>query len=82
MVCTAPKKGPGYSFSHEVSFTVLLVSDSVSTPFALRPQHGFPGSPLPVICVRLLMTRMNSMLFSTAHPPIQCLFAEDMSPYS
>ena len=25
---------------------------------------------------------MNSMLFSTAHTPIQCLFAGDMSPYS
>ena len=42
-----------------------------------------PGSSLPEICVRLvMMSRMNSMLFYTAHNPIQCLFAGDMSPYS
>jgi len=36
----------------------------------LRSQHGTPGPPLPVICVRLMMmSRMNSMLFSTAHTP-------------
>jgi len=29
-----------------------------------------------------MMSRMNSMLFSTTHTPIQCLFAGDMSPYS
>ena len=61
----------------------VAVSDCVSTPFALRPQHGTPAPPLPVICVRLMMmSRMNSMLFSTAHTPIQCLFAGDTSPYS
>ena len=32
--------------------------------------------------VLLIMSRINSMLFSTAHTPIQCLFAVDMSPYS
>ena len=65
------------------SHTVLPVSDCVSIPFALRPQHGNPGPPLPVICVRLLMmSRMNSMLISTAHTPIQCLFAGNISPYS
>jgi hypothetical protein len=60
----------------------LPVSDCVSTPFVLRPQHGTPGPSLPVICVRLMMSRINSMLFSTAHTPIQCLVAVDMSPYS
>ena len=55
-----------------MSFAVLAVSDCVSTPFALRPQHGTPAPPLPVICVKLMMmSRMNSMLFSTAHTPIQ-----------
>ena len=40
-------------------------------------------SYIPVICVKLMMmSRMNSMLLSTAHTPIQCLFAGDMSPYS
>jgi len=29
-----------------------------------------------------MMSRMKSMLYSTAHTPIQCLFAGDMSPYS
>ena len=43
--------------------------------------RSFPG--MPVTCVRLtMMSRINSMLFSTAHTPIQCLFAVDMSPYS
>jgi len=67
-----------------MSFAVLPVSDCVSTlPFALRPQHGTPAPPLPVNYVRLMMmSRMNSMLLSTAHTPIQCLFAGDMSPYS
>jgi len=65
--------------SHKISFAVLPVSDCVSTPFALRLQHGTPGPPLPVICVRLMtMSRMNSMLFSTA----QCLFAGGMSACS
>ena len=66
---------PKYMFldlPHEMSFAVLPVSDCVSTPFALRPQHGTPGPSLP-ISVRLLM--MNSMQFSTAHTPIQCFFA-------
>jgi hypothetical protein len=66
-----------------MSFTVLPVSDCVSTPFALRPQHGTPGPPLSVICVKLMMmSRMNSMLFFTAHTLTQCLFAGGMSPYS
>ena len=55
-----------------MSFVVLPVSECVSTPFALRPQHGTPAPPLPVICVKLMMTsRMNSALFSIAHTPIQ-----------
>ena len=90
-----PYSLPKYTFLDlpRMSFTVLPVSDCVSTPFALRPQHGTPPPPLPVICAKLMMmsrmnskpvtlTRMNSMLFSTAHTPIQCLFAGDMSPYS
>jgi hypothetical protein len=28
-----------------------------------------------------MMSRLNSMLFSAAHTPIQCLFAGDMSPF-
>ena len=56
------------STSHKMSFTVLPVSNCVSTPFNLRPQHGTPATPLPVIFVKLMMmSRMNSMLFSTAH---------------
>ena len=36
-----------------------------------------------MICVRLMMmSKMNSILFSAAHTPMQCLFAGDMSPYS
>jgi len=55
--------------SHKMSFAVLPVSGCVSTPVALRPQHGTPAPPLPVICVRLMMmSRMNSMLFSCIHP--------------
>ena len=55
--------------SHKMSFAVLPVSDCVSTPFALRPQHGAPPPPLPVICAKLMMmSRMNSMLFSCIHP--------------
>jgi hypothetical protein len=38
--------------SHKMSFAVLPVSDCVSTPFALRPQHDTPAPPLPVIRVR------------------------------
>ena len=69
--------------SHEMPFAVFPVSDCVSTPFALRPQCGTPDPPPPVICVKLMMmSKMNSMLFSTVHTPIQCLFAADMSPYS
>jgi hypothetical protein len=74
----SPYYGTKYIFLDflEMSFAVLPVSDCVCTPFALRPQHrkirpqhGTPAPPLPVICVRLvMMSRMNSMLFSTAHP--------------
>ena len=70
--------------SHKMSFAVLPVSDCVSTPFALRPQHGAPPPPLPVICAKLMMmSRMNRQhaIFHCTHP-IQCLFAGDMSPYS
>jgi len=93
--CTAPQKGPGYSFSLQPSQVHVPrpptrchsqccpFQTAYSTPFALGPQHGTPAPPLPVICVRLMMmSRMNSMLFSTAHTPIQYLFAGDMSPYS
>jgi len=30
----------------------------------------------------MMMSRMNSMLFSTADHPTQCLFTGDTSPYS
>jgi len=40
-------------------------------------------APLPVISVRLMMmSRMNSMLLSTADHPTQCLFTGETSPYS
>ena len=58
MVCTAPQKSPGYSFSLQPSQVHVPrpptrchsqccapVLDCVSTPFALRPQHGTPVSP-------------------------------------
>ena len=58
MVRTAHQKGSGYSFSlqliqihiprpptPQMSFAVSPVSDCVSTPFALRPQHGTLGPP-------------------------------------
>jgi len=57
MVCTAPKKSPGYSFSLQPS----QVPDPrpprchsqccpfrLLAPSALRPQHGTPAPPLPV----------------------------------
>jgi len=52
----------------------VAVSDCVSTPFALRPQHGTPGPNLPVICVRLMMmSRMNRILLEArAHDVSTC----------
>ena len=97
MVCTTPEKSPGYSFSLQPSQVHVPrpptrchsqccapVLDCVSTPFAFNCNIMEPHvlAPLPVISVRLMMmSRMNSMLFSTAHTPIQCLFAGDISPY-
>ena len=86
LAARSPYSLPKYMFldlPRDMSFAVLPVSDCVSIPFALRPQHGTPPPPPPVICVKLMMmSRMISMLISTAHTPIQCLFAGDTSPYS
>jgi len=56
----------------------------VSSRSAKLPGWRSPPIVTIVTIVRLMMmSRMNSMLFSFAHPPIQCLFAGDMSsPYS
>jgi len=47
-----PYSLPKYTFLDlpRMSFTVLPVSDCVSTPFALRPQHGTPPPPLCDLC--------------------------------
>ena len=69
-----------YFLSHDWSGTRVQVPRKAAELWTHWPQSLYP--PLVVICVRLMMmSRMNSMLFS-AHTPIQCLFAEIMSPYS
>ena len=54
--------------SHEMSFTVLPVSDCVSTPFALRPQHGTPGPSLPVICADDAVQDEQHAIFHCTQP--------------
>ena len=51
----------------EMPFAVWLVSDFVSTPFALKQQFVFPPLPLLATYVRLMiMSRMKIMFSSTA----------------
>jgi len=54
--------------SHEMSFAVLPVSDWVSTPFALRPQHGTPGPSLPVICADDAVQDEQHAIFHCTQP--------------
>jgi len=49
----------------EMSFAVLLVSDFVSTPIALKQQFGFPPLPLLATCGRLMMRNMFSFTART-----------------
>jgi len=61
-----------YFLSHDWSGTRVQVQRKAAELWTHRPQSFCP--PLPLICVRLMMTsRMNSMLFSAAHTPIQSL---------
>jgi hypothetical protein len=51
----------------QMSYAVWLVSDFVSTPFALKLQFGIPPLPLLATYVRLMMmSRMKSMFSFTA----------------
>jgi len=69
--------------SHEMSFAVLPVFDCVSTPSVVRLWHGTPGPPLLVVCVELIMmSKMSSISFFTAHSLMWFLFAGDLRPYS
>jgi hypothetical protein len=51
----------------KISFAVWLVSDFVSTPFALKPQLGISPLPLLATYVRLMMmSRLKNMFYFTA----------------
>jgi hypothetical protein len=56
-----------------MSSAVWLVSDFVSTPFALKQQLGIPPLPLLATCVRLMMMssqNKKNVLFHCMHPQI------------
>jgi len=53
----------------EMPFAVWLVSDFVSTPFALKQQFVFPPLPLLATCVRLMMMSRMKHMFSLLHAP-------------
>ena len=89
IMCSSYKKGSDYSLAlfpfqlhvanpPQISFAVLLASDSVFTPYVLRQRHGTKVTPLPVTCVMLMMSKMSSMFFFTAPIPKWFLSAENL----
>jgi hypothetical protein len=56
-----------------MSFTVWLVSDFVSTPFALKQELGIPPLHLLATCVRLDVQDEKHVLFHCTHPQLVSL---------
>jgi hypothetical protein len=68
---------PDSGHEEEKSFAHL---EEIEQALARTPHLLLPGEFNAQVGNLEIMSRMKSMLFSTAHiPPLQCLFAGDMS---